>query len=164
MTRQLPDLVPLVTCLSTTITSSSSKNGRHIIMLARNPWRNLPELPQSRCMLHVSTDPNHREPPPTQPRIAGPSRAEGSGRAQPHRTESSPALDHRCAFALRLCPTRRPTISRSAESTPSRWYLSAELWARTVRVLSHSSAGCQDFAITGCVCGELSTLRRMQQQ
>ena len=133
-------------------------------MLARNPWRNLPELPQSRCMLHVSTDPNHREPPPAQPRIAGPSRAEGSGRAQPHRTESSPALDHRCAFALRLCPTRRPTTSRSAASTPSMWYLSAELWARTVRVLSHSSAGCQDFGHNWMCLRRASTLRRMQQQ
>ena len=49
-------------------------------------------------------------------------------------------------FALRLCPTRTPPISRPGATYPSRWSLNAELWVRSFQLLTHSSADDQDFA------------------
>ena len=42
--------------------------------------------------------------------------------------KSAPASDLRSAFALRLCSTPTPTVSRPGASYPSRWSLNAELW------------------------------------
>ena len=54
--------------------------------------------------------------------------------------------DHRSVFALRLCPTRTPTISRPGASYLSRRSPNAELWVRSFQLLTHSSADDQDFA------------------
>ena len=54
--------------------------------------------------------------------------------------------DHRSVFALRLCPTRTPTISRPGASYLSRWSLNAELWVRSFQLLTHSSADGPVFA------------------
>ena len=54
--------------------------------------------------------------------------------------------DHRSVFALRLCPTPTPTVSRPGASYPSRRSLNAELWVRSFQLLTHSSADDQDFA------------------
>ena len=51
-------------------------------------------------------------------------------------------------FALRLCPTRTPPISRPGASYLSRWSLNAELWVRSFQLLTHSSA--DDQILPGC--------------
>ena len=56
--------------------------------------------------------------------------------------------DHRSVFALRLCPTPTPTVSRPGASYPSRRSLNAELWVRSFQLLTHSSA--DDQILPGC--------------